>query len=247
MIPFDLAPGAALFLAGTVLVAAFVRGYSGFGFAALVVTASSLVVSPVLMVPVVLICEGLIAIQQARGIWRQIDWHRVAALSAGAALGVPLGVHALANVGVDTARAFIAIYVLAMCGVLLTGWRFARPVGAGPHLGVGVFSGIANGAAVGGLPVAAFFAAQPIPAATFRATLIAYFTLLDLWSMPLMWHAGMITGDTLRSILWVLPLVVVGIWLGGRHFLRAEPQDFRRFAIGLLAVLSLAGLVKSAI
>lgn len=245
--PFDLTPGAALFLAAAVLLAAFVRGYSGFGFAALVVSAAGLVINPVLVVPAVLLCDGLIAVLQARGIRGHVDWRRVGALSAGAAVGVPLGVFALANVGVDMARAFIALYVLAMCAVLMTGWQFLRPVGAGPHVGIGVFSGIANGAAVGGLPVAAFFAAQPIPAAAFRATLIAYFTLLDLWSMPLMWQAGMISVDTLWALGWMLPLVVFGIWLGGRHFLRAAPQDFRRFAIGLLAVMSLAGLAKSVI
>ena len=46
--------------------------------------------------------------------------------------------------------------------------------------------GQANGAAVGGLPVAAFFAAQTMSAATFRDTLIACFTLLDLWTLPVM-------------------------------------------------------------
>ena len=245
--PFDLSPGTALFLAAAILAAAFVRGYSGFGFAALAISAAGLVTNPVLVVPVVLLCEGLIALQQAHGVRGHIDWRRVAALAAGAAIGVPLGVQVLANVGVDTARAFIALYILAMCAVLLTGWRFVRPVGAAPHVGVGIFSGIANGAAVGGLPVAAFFAAQPISAATFRATLIAYFLLLDLWSMPLMWQAGMISGDTLRALVWSLPLAMLGSWLGGRHFLRAEPKDFRRFAIGLLAVLSLAGLAKSVI
>jgi hypothetical protein len=35
--------------------------------------------------------------------------------------------------------------------------------------------------------------------------------------------------------------------VGGRRFLAVAPQDFRRFAIGLLAVLSLIGLAKAVI
>jgi uncharacterized protein len=42
-----------------------------------------------------------------------------------------------------------------------------------------------------------------------------------------------------------LPVIGLGIWLGGKHFLRTDPQDFRRFAIGLLALLAGFGLVKA--
>ena len=98
---------------------------------------------------------------------------------------------------------------------------------------------------MGGLPVAAFFAAQSVPAAVFRATLIAYFAVLDIWSAPLMWWHGMVTGDTFVAVALSLPIIGLGVWLGGRHFLRTDPQDFRRFAIMLLAGLSVMGLVKS--
>lgn len=247
ILPFGLSGLEAAWMALALFGAAFVRGYSGFGFAALVVTSAALVTDPMLFVPVVLLADILLTIQQARGIRAFIDWRRAAALFAGCIIGVPVGVLALAAVGVDTGRAIISAYVLAMCGLLLLGWRFRGHVGMPGHAGVGVLSGLANGAAVGGLPVAVFFAAQPIPAATFRATLIAYFTLLDLWTLPVMAHAGMITRDTFVVTALAMPILSLGIWLGGRHFLRTEPQSFRRFAILLLAVLASLGLLKSVI
>ncbi|MBC7142620.1 MAG: sulfite exporter TauE/SafE family protein [Rhodobacteraceae bacterium] len=246
-LPFGLAPEAAGFLAVAVFVAAFVRGYSGFGFAALVVSATSLVTSPLHAVPVVILCDILMTAQQLRGIWARIDRRRVATLFLGALVGVPLGVTILSSVGTDLARGVIAGFVLIMCAALWTGWSFSGTVGNAGNAGVGLVSGFANGAGVGGLPVAVFLAAQPVAAPVFRATLIAYFTLMDLWSLPLMARAGMIAADTFRAVLFVLPLMVLGIWLGGRHFLRAEPQSFRRFAILMLAVLALLGLVKSVI
>jgi uncharacterized protein len=200
-----------------------------------------------LFVPVVLLADAFLTVQQARGIRPHIDWRRAGALFAGCLIGVPVGVHALAAVGIDTGRAVISIFVLAMCGLLLLGWRFRGHVGMPGHAGVGVLSGLANGAAVGGLPVAVFFAAQPIPAATFRATLIAYFTLLDLWTLPVMWQAGLITRDTVIATALAFPLLSLGVWLGGRHFLRTEPQNFRRFAILLLAILASLGLLKSVV
>ena len=221
------------------------RGYSGFGFAALIVSAAGLVTDPTHLVPVVLLADILLTAQQAASIRAHVDWGRVGWLFGGCVIGVPLGVWAIAQVGSDTARAAISVYVLVMCGVLLAGWHLTRPPGARAHVATGVVSGLANGAAVGGLPVAAFFAAQTMPAATFRATLIAYFTLLDLWTLPLMWWWGMITRDTLVATALGLPLMVAGIWAGGRHFLNANPQGFRRFAIGLLATLATLGLLRS--
>ena len=98
-----------------------------------------------------------------------------------------------------------------------------------------------------GLPVAAFFAAQPIAAATFRATLIAYFPILDLYSAPLYWWHGLVTWNTLWIALAALPLTFLGNWLGSRHFLNTDPKDFRRFAIILLAGLAALGLIKAVI
>lgn len=245
MIPFDLSPLAAFWMAIAILGAAFVRGYSGFGFAALIVAAASLVTNPLHFVPVVLLADILLTAQQARSIRAHVDWRRVAALFAGCLVGVPVGVWALTKADPDTARAAISLYILAMCAALLAGFRLARPAGHPAHVATGVVSGLANGAAVGGLPVAAFFAAQPIPAAAFRATLIAYFTLLDLWTLPLMWSQGIITRDTLLATALGLPLMVAGVHLGSRHFLNAAPENFRRFAILLLAALATLGLLRS--
>jgi len=243
--PFDLSLSATLWMAIAVFGAAYVRGYCGFGFAALVVSSAGLVTNPLLFVPVVILADMILTIQQARGIRADIDWRRVLTLFAGALLGVPLGVRALSSLGVDTARAIISGYVLVMCVLLLTGWSFRRPQGAGAHVATGVISGLANGAAVGGLPVAVFFAAQPMAAATFRATVIAYFTLLDLWTLPNMWGADLLTRDTFAATALCLPLMSLGVWLGGRQFLSAAPQEFRRFAIFLLAGLALLGLARS--
>ena len=244
-LPFDLTPATALFMALAFLVAAFVRGYSGFGFSALVVASSALVTNPLNFVAGVRFCEFGMTLQQWSGIWRDVAWRRVILLMIGAAAGLPLGLWALTGVGVDAARAVVAIYVLFMCGVMLMGWRITKPQGDAGHLAIGLASGLANAPGMGGLPVATYFTAQGMQAATFRATLIAYFAVLDVYSVPVMWAHGLVTWDTLYAAALSIPIVAAGIWAGGRHFLRTDPQDFRRFAIFLLAGLAAMGLLKS--
>ncbi len=244
-LPFDLTPATALFMAMAFLVAAFVRGYSGFGFSALVVASSALVTNPLNFVAVVMFCEFGMTVQQWGGVWRDVAWRRVVTLMIGAVIGLPLGLWALTGAGVDTARAVVAIYVLAMCALMLMGWRITRAQGDAGHLAVGLASGLANAPGMGGLPVATYFTAQGMAAGTFRATLIAYFAVLDLYSAPVMWAHGLVTWDTLYAAALSVPIIVLGTWAGGRHFLNTDPQDFRRFAIFLLAGLAIMGLLKS--
>lgn len=244
--PFDLGFGSLIWMGVAVFVAAFVRGYSGFGFSAMVIAASGVVTNPLNFVAVVVVLETVMSLQAARGAGPDVDWRRVWLLMVGAALGLPLGLWVLTGVSEDTARAVVAAYVLVMCGVLLVGWRLAAEVRGGvANVTAGFISGLANAPGMGGLPVAAFFAAQPMRASVFRATLIAYFPLLDLYSAPLYFWAGLVSWDTLWASLWALPLTFLGNWLGGRHFFGTDPQEFRRFAILLLAGLALLGLGKA--
>ncbi len=244
-LPFDIAIGGAVWMAAAILVAAFVRGYSGFGYSAMVISASSLVTNPLNFVAVVVIAETVMTLQSWSGLSRDVDWSRVKWLLGGAVIGMPAGLWALSFVSEDGARAVVSVYVLVMCLILLAGFRLAQEAGLLPTFATGIASGLANAPGMGGLPVAAFFAAQPMAPAVFRATVVAYFPLLDIFSAPLYWMAGLVTWDTLWASLIVLPLTLLGNWLGGRHFFNTDPQDFRKFAIGLLAVLALMGLVKA--
>ena len=231
-------------MALAILVAGFVRGYSGFGFSAMTIAASGLVMNPLHFVAVVVIWEMVMTVQAWENVGKDVDWRRVRLLLAGAVIGMPLGLWGLHAISENAARAVISGYILVMSLILLLGWRL-RDQGAGAHFVAGVVSGLANAPGMGGLPVAAFFAAQTMAPAVFRATLVAYFPLLDIYSAPLYWWNGMVTWQTLWASLAGLPLVLLANWAGSRHFLQTDPQDFRRFAIMLLAGLASLGLLRA--
>ncbi len=245
--PLDLGPLGWGWLALVAFGAAFVRGYSGFGFAALLVSGAALVTPPVALVPAVVLCDIALTVPQWRNVRSAVDWRRVAFLFGGCLLGVPLGVRAVAAMGEDTVRMVVALYVLAMCLILLRGWRLDRPAGNAANGALGVISGLTNGAAVGGLPVAAFFAAQPIPPAAFRATLVAYFALLDLYTLAVLGSGGLVSLQSLTLMVLGLPVMLLGLHLGSRRFFAAPPEEFRRFAIWTLMTLAVLGLLRTAL
>ncbi|MEL7180165.1 MAG: sulfite exporter TauE/SafE family protein [Pseudomonadota bacterium] len=245
--PFDLGPGTAAALAFALLGAAYVRGYSGFGFSAIFIAFAALVTNPLPLIPVVFACEMLMTVFQARGIRRHIDWRRVLWLLLGAAIALPLSVSFILSAGESMVRIVISSIILVLSLVLLSGWSLQRKIGPVGQGGVGIISGMCNSAGIGGLPVAAFMSAQPMEAAVFRATMIVYLTGLDMITMPFLWAGGLITWDTARGIALAFPMLALGVWLGGRQFLSASPATFRRFAVLLLLALSLLGLLRAII
>ncbi len=245
--PFDLGPGTTAALAIALLGAAFVRGYSGFGFSAIFIAFAALLTNPLPLIPVVFSCEMLMTVFQARGIQGAVDWRRVFALLAGAAVVLPASVWFILSLGEGTVRLAVSLIVLVMSLILLSGWTLQRTIRSPGHIGVGMVSGLCNSAGIGGLPVAAFMAAQPMEAARFRATMIVYLTGLDLITMPLLWAGGLVTWETALGVGLAFPLLGLGVWLGGRQFLAASPSTFRRFAVMLLLTLSVLGLLRAMI
>jgi uncharacterized protein len=228
-----------------ILGAAWVRGYSGFGFSALVITSAALVTDPVPWVATLLMCEILLSLGQVRAVRAEADWRRVGGMLVGAAVIMPFSFSLMAGLGEDRARIAISGIVLVMCLAMAHGWKFGREVGTPGNVLAGMVSGVANGAAVGGLPVAVFLAGQPVAARVFRGTMIAYLTLICIVALPTLWMTGLLRGSSFILLAGMVPPMALGLWIGGRRFASTSPQDFRRFILGVLGILSLLGLLRS--
>ena len=228
------------------IAASFARGYSGFGFSAILVASWSLVAPPSLGVAVAVLLEVSASIMQAASVWRDVDWRRIGLLLAGAVVGSPFGVAVLTLAPASSVRLLIAALLLLCCCGLLAGFRLAKPVGTAGQVAVGGVSGLVNGAtAMGGLPVALFLAASSISPATMRASFIAYFFALDIIAGSLLAREGVLGLQALVTAALCVPFLILGLVFGARHFLFATPEEFRRHTLWLLVALALLGLVKA--
>jgi uncharacterized membrane protein YfcA len=236
---------AAVMVAG-LAVASLARGYSGFGFSALLVTSWALVTDPAIAVALALTLEVMASIVQAASVWRFVPWRRVGLLFAGALIGSPIGVQLLAHSPHESLKLGIAAFVLVSSLALLAGYRLTRQANAGGTAAVGVVSGIANGAAgMGGLPVALFLTAGGDEPARIRAAAIAYIFTLDLFGLLLLAREGLVERQTFVTAALSLPVLLAGLWLGARQFLGASPESFRRSVLWLLILLALIGIARA--
>lgn len=242
----SLGPAATIYLVALTALAAFARGYTGFGAAALMITGGSLVVAPQVLVPLIILIDTAVGSWQLRRVVADIDWRRLVMLLIGTAVGTPLGVHAIGYVPADTARIIVALYVIAISIALLRGWRLDRPVGDKGMVALGFACGFVTGLiAMGGLIVAAFLTADGTKPQAMRATLIAYFLPLGLFAIVLFAVRGFYDPEGLRILLTALPIFAAGVWLGGRHFLSATPEQFRRLTLGLLMILAAGAFIRA--
>jgi uncharacterized membrane protein YfcA len=229
-----------------VFAAAIVRGFSGFGFSMLTVTSLSLLRPPAEVVPMVLMLEVAASLRLLPMVWRDADWRSLRWLLAGTALATPVGVAVLASVRADSMRVVVSVFVMLAVVFLWRGFTLRRVPGARATFATGLVAGLLNGsAAIAGPPTILFYFSSPAGVAVSRASLIAYFLGTDLIGVALASAYGLVNrAILLRAGAFLLPLVL-GVSVGHRHFVRTNPESFRRLVLALLLVLSLAGLLRA--
>ena len=227
-------------------IASLARGYSGFGFSAVLVSSWSLVGVPARAIGVALLLEVIASCVQAFSVWRDIPWRRVVFLLIGAAIGTGPGVLLLSSIPADQLKLGLSIFVLGAAFLLLRGWKLRKKANDKGALSVGIASGVANGAVgMGGLPVALFLTADGDSPAKIRAAVTAYFFLLDIMGLAFLFNAGLVDHDTLKTAALAFPVLLIGMTLGTRHFLGATAEGFRRITLFMLIFIALAGIIRS--
>ena len=225
--------------------AAVVRGFSGFGFSLLAITAISLVLAPVVVVPSIFLMEVAASLHLLPTVWRDVHWRAIGLLLAGCAVATPLGVWLLATVPAAPMQTALGLVVLVAAALLARGYALEVMPGRAATLATGAASGLLNGAfGIGGPPVILFFFASPAGVAAGRASVIAYFLGTDLIGLGFMFRQGLIGMPQLQLALAFVPPLVGGVWLGSRGFRDMDHTTFRRWILRLLMLLAVLTVVQ---
>jgi hypothetical protein len=228
--------------------AAIVRGYSGFGFSLVAITALSLALPPAEIVPSIFMLEIAASLHLLPSIWRDIHWRAIGLLLLGCAVATPIGVQLLAQVPAAPMRIAISLFVIVVVALLWRGFALKTMPGPVATLATGAASGLFNGAfGIGGPPVILFFFSSPAGVAVGRASVIAYFLGTDSIGLAFLTQAELTTWATLWRFLTFLPPLLVGVWLGARVFKHADPESFRRWVLRILVLLAALTAVQGAI
>lgn len=233
--------------AGVVIfVAGIIRGYSGFGFAMVCALTLTYVLPPAQITPMVLCLDvvgSLFLFWKSR---KEIDWKGLKLIGLGALLSLPLGTLALVVVPANPMRIFIAVTIFILCLALIRQKKRITATGPVATTGVGLCSGFLTGvAALGGPPVILFYFSSDRPVAVSRASMIAFFLMVDIMALGSSVMYGLVTSQVITRSLGLLVPLALGVWLGNLLFQRyLNEAAFRKQVIYFLMLFSLVSLVK---
>lgn len=216
---------------------------SGAAFAAAAILA--LVLPPGEALGIMLPLLMLIDVAALRPYWRK--WHAPSArwIILGALPGVALGAWLYTIVNEDVFRVLIGVMCLAFVGWQLSrtmGWirvppfRFSPAGGAGTGFAAGFTSFVSH---AGGPPVAIFLLGQGLAKTAYQATTVIAFWAINLMKVVPYAFLGIFTAETLLLDLFLVPVALIGAWIGVRaHHWMPE----RAFFVLTYALLIVTGL-----
>lgn len=244
-IGLNLSPVAIFLTATVVFVAATARGYAGFGFSTLLMVCLTPWVPVAQLVPMSIALEIIASGAQARVIIPDIQRKFLFVLLVASLIGTPFGVLLLTRVP-DTNLQFLVFCVILACTLILL---IARPRPAAISLSylfvAGVVAGAVNGAtALSGLVLALFFTSSTISSHAMRATMIAYLFFTDVITGAFLLAADRYDTQTTLRVIFGIPFLLAGIWLGTRQFLNTPSESFKSFVMWLLVLFCVVGIIR---
>lgn len=220
-----------------------VRGFSGFGSALIYMPLVAAVYDPRTAAVTLLLIDFVGAAPFAVRAFGQCNWREVLPIWIAAAVGIPFGTIALLIVDPAILRWFMALLVVSLLGVVMSGWRYRGPPHLPLTLGVGLFSGFSAGAVqIAGPPVIIFWLGGDNPAVRVRANLLVYFQLTGVVTCISYFAQGLFSTDLIvLSILLGIPFFVA--MAAGAYFFHGSSEElYRRIAYIIIAVAAVASL-----
>ena len=227
-----------------IVLAGVVRGFSGFGAAMIAVPALSILFSPVVAVPVMVLTDSACTLPMVVKAVRRCAWREVLPLALASAVMVPVGVQLLIHLDAGTLKVAMGVLVLAVTAVMALGWRYSGPVRLPVTLATGASAGFLGGSVgIAGPPVILFWLAGQGDAVRVRANLITFFGCGSVASVATLWLAGLFTREVLILSLLLAPTYALALYLGERAFGLTTERLFRRAALTIVGGMGLSAMI----
>jgi uncharacterized membrane protein YfcA len=229
-----------LILSLVVLIAGFVQGTTGVGFALISAPVLSLLAPQLLPACLLLLMLPLnfFVLWRERG---EVDKPGAGWISAGRLAGAAAGLWVLAALSPSQRSVFVGLATAgaALASLMMPAFSPNTPA----YLAAGLVTGITETATgIGGPPLALVYQHQPPPRS--RSTIAFCFLLGELVSLVLLAATGALKAVHVTVSLELLPALLVGMFLSQAVHHRVQTRLLRNFVIGFALVSGVLVLVR---
>jgi uncharacterized membrane protein YfcA len=231
-----------------IFAAGLVRGFAGFALSAIVMASAASFIPPILLIPILWFQEMAASLLMARGGWQDADRPRTVLLVIGNWLGWPLGLWLTVSLPREASAQIALVIILILAAMQLLKINIPALASRAGTLIAGFVAGIAGGVAhVGGMVVALYVLSQNDNARSMRATLVLYLFIGSLGSLLYLIYFGVMTSTAMLSALTLIPVTLLGVWLGTKLFNPRWEPYYKPFCLCLLIGLAALSLLRSLI
>ena len=225
--------------------AGLIRGFSGFGLSAFVMSLALTIIPPIELIPVCWWMEFVASVFMIRNGWTDSDKKISIILWLGAVFGLPIGIALTTTLDSQTSKIVALFLILVLALILFRNFKIQFLSTTVGTISSGVFAGVATGlASIGGMIVAIYVLASQNSARRVRASIVLYIflnsvtTFIFLILFDVMDHKAFV-----RGVLLAVPSSI-GVVLGAILFMQKLEKYYRPFSLGLLISFSLVGLIR---
>jgi len=217
-------------------------GYTGWGGAMVSMPFLTILYGPVEALVILIIGALVVAGSLFPTAARMADWQRMRPILIATTLCVPIGNLLLFALEPTLIRRIIGSLIVGASILILSGWRYNGPQGAGASATTGAISGLINGfAGLGGPPLVMYMLALKLSAAVQRANALVFMAITSVLVLGSLFIGGGVTVENSLIGFLTAPFQVAGGWLGARLFLKLPAEFFKKFS--LVALIVLGGIV----
>ena len=225
--------------------AGLIRGFSGFGLSAFVMSLAVTIIPPIELIPVCWWMEFFASVFMIKNGWKDSDKKISIILWFGAIFGLPIGILLTTILDFQTSKIVALVLILTLALILLRKFKIQFLSTTVGTISSGFFAGVATGlASIGGMIVATYILASQNSARRIRASLILYILLNSVTTFIFLIIFDVMDQKAfMRGVLLAFP-ASIGVVLGSILFMQKLENYYRPFSLGLLISFSLVGLIR---
>jgi uncharacterized protein len=180
--------------------------------------------------------------------WGKWDRRLLLYLVPASLIGITLGTALITSISSEALRIGLGIFVVIFVLYKLLEKRIQESLTYQSRNWHGVLAGAVAGftstlAHTGGPPITIYLLLQNISPRSFIATSAIYFAIINWLKVPYYVFAGILHPQQLLEIVWLLPLIPVGVVIGRWLSVRINKATFERVIMVLLVVSAVLLLI----
>ena len=221
--------------------AAFVQSTVGIGFGMVAGPVVLIVLNDPAAVVISTLLSWLIALALLPSLRSGTDWPMVWRLSAGAVLGLPLGLALLGASGISVLKLIAAVVIGGLTAAMVFGLPGMRSPARGLDYLSGFIAGIFGGClAIPGPPASLRMSGLGFSKVKNRATMVTFFCMIWPAVFAGQWAVIGVSSQTLWNALVLVPGVLAGILAGNWAAKRISERVFRNLVLVFLCATSVS-------